>query len=174
MQLYQPTITGSLAVSGSVSVSGSITIVGGGSIAGTASIATTALTASSADNFLTRGTLTAQTIVVQTITSSISFMTGSTKFGSLTSDTHQFTGSLYVTGALYVATGSVGIGITAPTNPLHIQSNTVSQLNVTALSGNTNAQINLQPAGTGIALIGPANNIDLAFRTNAAERLRIS
>ena len=108
MQLYQPTITGSLAVSGSVSVSGSITIVGGGSIAGTASIATTALTASSADNFLTRGTLTAQTIVVQTITSSVDFVTGSTRFGSLSENTHQFTGSVSISGSLATSIAALG------------------------------------------------------------------
>jgi hypothetical protein len=70
--------------------------------------------------------------------------------------------------------GNVGIGTASPTNPLHIQSNTLSQLNVTALSGNTNAQINLEPTGTGIALIGPANNVAFAFRTNATERMRIT
>ena len=46
------------------------------------------------------GTLTVQTIVAQTITSSISFITGSTKFGSLLSNTHQFTGSVSMTGSL--------------------------------------------------------------------------
>ena len=68
----------------------------------------------------------------------------------------------------------LGIGTSSPANPLHIVSNTVSQLNVAASSGNTNAQINLEPTGTGIALIGPANNVAFAFRTNATERLRIS
>jgi hypothetical protein len=58
--------------------------------------------------------IVAQTLVVQTITSSISSITGSTKWGSLSSDTHQFTGSLYVTGALYVPTGSVGVGTISP------------------------------------------------------------
>jgi len=124
MNLYQPTITGSLSVSGSVNISGSITIAGGGTISGTASIATTALTASfvenaqtasyvlnavsssfaltasSADNLLVRNTLTAQTLVVQTITSSVDFVTGSTRFGSsLSTSTHQFTGSIYITGS---------------------------------------------------------------------------
>jgi hypothetical protein len=61
-----------------------------------------ASTASSADNFLVRGTLTAQTIVVQTITSSIEYVTGSTQFGSLLSNTHQFTGSVSITGSLSV------------------------------------------------------------------------
>ena len=68
----------------------------------------------------------------------------------------------------------LGIGTAIPTNPLHIVSNTLSQLNIQAASGNTNAQINLEPTGTGIALIGPANNVAFAFRTNATERVRIA
>jgi hypothetical protein len=40
--------------------------------------------------------------------------TGSVKYGLVSSNTHQFTGSLNVTGALYVATGSVGIGTVSP------------------------------------------------------------
>jgi hypothetical protein len=67
----------------------------------------------------------------------------------------------------------LGIGIAVPTNPLHIVSNTLSQLNIQASSGNTNAQINLEPTGTGIALIGPANAVALAFRTDATQRLAI-
>jgi len=70
--------------------------------------------------------------------------------------------------------GKVGIGTSSPTNPLHILSNTVSQLNVAALSGNTNAQINLEPIGTGIAIIGPGNSVDFVLRTNATERMRIT
>jgi hypothetical protein len=65
-----------------------------------ATSASFAETASSADNFLVRGTLTAQTIVAQTITSSTEFITGSTKNGSLLSNTHQFTGSVSITGSL--------------------------------------------------------------------------
>jgi len=67
-----------------------------------ATSASYALTASSADNFIVRGTLTAQTIVAQTITSSTEFITGSTKFGTQLTDTHQFTGSVSVTGSLAV------------------------------------------------------------------------
>jgi hypothetical protein len=48
----------------------------------------------------TTGTITATTLVVQTITSSISSITGSTNFGSLVTDTHKFTGSMAVTGGL--------------------------------------------------------------------------
>jgi len=134
MNLYQPIITGSLSVSGSVNISGSITIAGGGTISGTASIATTALTASfvanaqtasyvlnavsssfaltasSADNLLVRNTLTAQTLVVQTITSSVDFVTGSTRFGSISANTHVFTGSLSVSGSTHSIFGNVVVG----------------------------------------------------------------
>jgi hypothetical protein len=69
-----------------------------------ASNAVSAATASSADNFLARGTITAQTIVVQTITSSVDFVTGSTRFGSILGNTHVFTGSMSLTGSLTVVT----------------------------------------------------------------------
>jgi hypothetical protein len=68
----------------------------------------------------------------------------------------------------------LGIGTATPANPLHIVSNTVSQLNIQASSGNTNAQINLEPTGTGIALIGPATDVNLSFRTNFAIRWTIT
>ena len=71
-------ITGSLNISGSLNVNGNIT----------------------GSNILTTGTITAQTLVVQTITSSTDFVTGSTRFGTLTSNTHQFTGSVLITGSL--------------------------------------------------------------------------
>ena len=74
---------------------------------GTAVSSSYAATASSADNFLVRGTLTAQTIVAQYITSSTSFITGSTKFGTLSSNTHEFTGSVSVSGSLSVSGSNV-------------------------------------------------------------------
>ena len=50
-------------------------------------------------NLIVTGSITAQTLVVQTITSSVDFVTGSTRFGSLSSNTHVFTGSMFVTGS---------------------------------------------------------------------------
>ena len=55
----------------------------------------------------TTGTITATTLVVQTITSSISSITGSTNFGSLSINNHTFTGSLLVSGS-GTFTGSIG------------------------------------------------------------------
>jgi hypothetical protein len=71
------------------------------------------------------GTLTAQTLVVQTITSSISSITGSTSFGSSSINNHNFTGSLIVSGAMFVSSsGNVGIGTTNPSFPLHVSGST--------------------------------------------------
>lgn len=99
--------TGSLAVTGSIIVTQGVT----GSLLGTASYATTAsyahnaasansaFTASSADNFTVRGTLTAQTIVVQTITSSISVVTGSMTVSGALNVLGGITGSLLGTAS---------------------------------------------------------------------------
>ena len=141
MNLYQPTITGSLSVSGSVNISGSITIAGGGTISGTASIATTALTASSADNFLVRNTLTAQTLVVQTITSSVDFVTGSTRFGSISANTHVFTGSMSVSGSL-TGTSAAFSGVN----------------NSVTLNSTDAVYVTFQRSGTTYALIGTAGS----------------
>ena len=147
--INQPLPLFSLDVSGSGRYTNGLQVTGSldapiitGSLFGTASWANNAVTASyvlnavsssfaatasSADNFTVRGTLTAQTIVTQTITSSIDFVTGSTRFGTLLNNTHQFTGSVGITGSLTVnsnvlSVGStnVGIGTTSPTRALHI------------------------------------------------------
>jgi hypothetical protein len=79
MKIHNPSVTGSLVLSGSLTATGNIT---------------------------TLGTLVAQTLVVQDITSSRDFVTGSTKFGTLSTNTHQFTGSVGMTGSLTV-TGDI-------------------------------------------------------------------
>ena len=79
-----------------------------------ASYAIQASTASSADAFNVRGTLTATTLVVQTITSSVNFITGSTRFGNdPTNNTHQFSGSVSITGSLSLNSGVGTINATA-------------------------------------------------------------
>jgi hypothetical protein len=108
-------ITGSpnFTVSGStLAVTGSFTVITGsaaeftvnptGVRIGNVSTDTHTITGSvnMSGSFSTIGTITAQTLVVQTVTSSVSFITGSTRFGTLNSNTHVFTGSMSVTGGL--------------------------------------------------------------------------
>jgi hypothetical protein len=105
MILNSPYISGSLTVTGNIIASGSITLSGSvasasyAASATSASYALNATTASYADALTVAGTLTAQTLVVQTITSSVDFVTGSTRFGSISANTHQFTGSVSVSGS---------------------------------------------------------------------------
>ena len=61
-----------------------------------------AQTASYSDQFRVAGTLTAQTLVVQTISSSIIYSSGSNTFGNSLANNQIFTGSVSVTGSLTV------------------------------------------------------------------------
>jgi len=151
MILNSPTISGSLTVTGNIIASGSITLSGSvasASYATSASNATNAISASYANNLTVAGTLTAQTLVVQTITSSIEYITGSSINGSLNSNTHLFTGSVSISGSsttalnvnagtLFVSSsGNVGIGLTNPTDLLHLyKSGTVYQTIQTVSGG---------------------------------------
>jgi len=56
-------------------------------------------------SFTSTGTLTAQTLVVQTITSSVVYSSGSNIFGNAIGNTQTFTGSVLITGSLTISTG---------------------------------------------------------------------
>ena len=51
-------------------------------------------------NLTVTGTLTAQEFVTELVSSSVMYDSGSTKFGDTADDTHQFTGSVNITGSL--------------------------------------------------------------------------
>ena len=152
------TISGSLTVTGGVIMSGSIASASqatsasyansasyslSGSYAATASYAINstaaanatsasyAATASYANAFTVGGTITAQTLVVQTITSSVEYSSGSNVFGNSVSNTHQFTGSMSVSGSMNVNANSL-----------------VVNTNGTVSVGNTNSTYNLDVTGT--------------------------
>jgi len=62
-------------------------------------------------NLTTTGTITAQTINVQQVTSSVVYSSGSNIFGCQLSDTQQFTGSMFITGSNMTArVGSTCLG----------------------------------------------------------------
>jgi hypothetical protein len=71
------------------------------------------------------GTLTAQTLIVQTITSSVIYSSGSNVFGNSLSNTQVFTGSVNITGSTNIIgttiiSDSVGIKVPTPTFDLEI------------------------------------------------------
>jgi hypothetical protein len=109
MIIHNPILTGSLSLNGvnlstnNLVTTGSNTFVGNQVVSGSLIVT---------DSITTPGTLTAQTLVVQTITSSVDFVTGSTRFGSLSSNTHVFTGSIFTTsGSINIGTSSSISGV---------------------------------------------------------------
>ena len=150
----------------------------------------------------TTGTITSQTLVVQTITSSIEFNTGSTRNGTLSTNTHEFTGSVSITGSaaallnvnngvLYVSSsGNVGIGTTSPdiysrayTTTLGISSSTGDTGIMINGGTSSGAYIDLGTAGTrnmGIisttteSQIISLSTIPLVLKTNGVDRMRIT
>jgi hypothetical protein len=111
----------------------------------------------------TTGTLTAQTLVVQTITSSVDFVTGSSVNGSLSSNTHQFTGSVLMSG-------SVGIGTSSPSQKLHISDSTSVYCRIVNTAG---ADVYLGSESTQ-GVLSVNNNLPLDVRTNNITRLYIN
>ena len=114
MIIHNPILTGSLSLNGTtlstgnIVTTGSNTFVGNQTLTGSLNI-TGSVTAT--------GNITAQTLVVQTITSSVVYSSGSNVFGNVIGNTHQFTGSIYTSG-------SVGIGTSSPYGLLNVYGTT--------------------------------------------------
>jgi hypothetical protein len=119
----QPGVSGSLYVSGSSSFTGSVNVLG---------------------DITSTGTITAQQLIVQTISSSISYASGSNRFGSLLTDTQSMTGSVGITGSLNVSgstsfSGSVNIvsgSLTVASASLAVSGSlSINGVNITATGG---------------------------------------
>jgi hypothetical protein len=83
------------------------TIVQLADVSGSILSASYASTSSYSDQFRVAGTLTAQTLIVQTVSSSIIYSSGSNIFGNNLANTQIFTGSVSVTGSLNVRGGGI-------------------------------------------------------------------
>jgi hypothetical protein len=60
-------------------------------------------------NLIVTGSITAQTLVVQTVTSSVIYSSGSNVFGNLAANTQTFTGSVLVSGSMTMTNGDLTI-----------------------------------------------------------------
>jgi hypothetical protein len=147
-------------------------------------------------NLVVTGSITAQTLVVQTITSSVDFVTGSTRFGSLLANTHVFSGSVTMNpGGLFVSgSGLVGIGTSSPTYDLTLSKSVAAGsvvLNIENTSTTGAARLwfgnNASSAGAKIQYFGATHaarpNLfsigteaanDMIFETSGTERMRIT
>ena len=183
-------ITGSLSVSGSTIKIGTTTLSGSLTVSGSSTtIGTTVLSGSLmvSGSITSTSTITAQTLVVQTITSSVLYSSGSNVFGNALSNTQTFTGSVLITG-------SVGIGTASPSATLDVQtssgvgSSTASGLSrfitagtTTAISiGQSNSARKLDIGSQSVKvtsddfyLVNASANATI-FENNGAERMRIT
>jgi len=153
-----------IALSGSLVISGSITTTGAITMSGSIASASYAATSSYANAFTVANTLTAQTLVVQTITSSIEFVTGSTKNGSTTGNTHQFTGSLLISGSVGIGSSSISEGVQGVSSLSIIPSSSVSGGPLVQFAGNGR----IRPASTGdrLSIDGNALYLNSTFAGN--------
>jgi len=141
-----------------------------------ASYAVVATTASYADTFTVASTLTAQTLVVQTITSSVDFVTGSTRFGSIIGNTHQFTGSMSITGSSIInSTGNafrISSLATGSNVQLYITNNNNGDLYAGVAASNGSSVF----TGTGAysGYIGTNLNVPFHFVANGAVKMTIT
>jgi len=127
MIIHNPILTGSFTVNGTdvasiTSSAASITAINSYTASQNILNGTYATTGSNTfknpqtinSNLIVTGSITAQTLVVQTVSSSVIYSSGSNVFGNNIANTQTFTGSVYITG-------SIGIGITNPQSLLHLQ-----------------------------------------------------
>ena len=75
------------------------------------------------------GAVNARQFNISVISSSILFESGSSKFGNTSDDTHQFTGSVQVTGSLYVNGSQVGIAPGPNTYDFNLDPNAAGTVN---------------------------------------------
>jgi hypothetical protein len=102
----------------------------------TATSASYAATASYADNFTVKGTLTAQTLNVQTVSSSVVYSSGSNVFGNTLSNTQTFTGSVNITGSLNLVGNQISSGSLTLFGPNNNTPNIRTQNSSLILEGN--------------------------------------
>jgi len=107
-------------------------------------------------SFTSTGTLTAQTLVVQTITSSVVYSSGSNIFGNAIGNTQTFTGSVNITGSLSGTSATFNHN-DAPT--VNIQRNGGTDSNTVIQFTNSSRSFFIGSNGTVMGLGGTAGSV---------------
>ena len=112
------------------------------------------------NNLLVNGVLTARQVQTSIVTSSVQYESGSTRFGDTFEDTHEFTGSLKVSGSLALNTLTQNRVLLVGSNGTLTDSSNLTFngtiLGINATSVNTTAYVNIN--GNGLKVDGVINN----------------
>lgn len=141
-----------------------------------ASFATTSLTSSFANNLTVTGTITAQTLNVQQVTSSVIFSSGSNVFGNSLLNTQVMTGSVNITGSLTVTTTGTELQVTSTgvnlgnivtdnhnvTGSLRVSGSIVSNGALSGTSATFSGEVNV---GTTSGYLNVGTNVNSGFKT---------
>jgi hypothetical protein len=137
----------------------------------------------SKSNLVVSGSLTAlssivaQTLVVQTITSSISSITGSTNFGSLAINTHSFTGSMSVSGSGTFSSTITSLAASGQATIIAEGSATNGEGAIQVKGKNssgTSRSAQIKYDNSDVIRIATASPINMQFETNDVSRLTIN
>jgi hypothetical protein len=132
------------------------------------------------------GTLTAKELFINYVTSSVLYESGSTKFGDTLDDTHEFTGSVNITGSISLNGQPIGTGkLDEVTFNLFTSSYTTgsftgsfigdgSQLTNIPASGVTGLNLNKIVSGSVSASISPNRGLEINTDTTISGSLQIS
>jgi hypothetical protein len=134
------TITGSLTLNGtgsfsSLKVNDTLTVNHGTTIISGSQLVT--------DELTVLGAINARQFNISVVSSSVIFQSGSTKFGDTQDDTHQFTGSINVTGLVSASTFT-GVG-----NLTQFSSSLDARIVSASAGGNNTFDFNLEPSVAG-------------------------
>jgi hypothetical protein len=114
-------------------------------------------------NLTVLGTVNARQFNINIISSSVIYQSGSTKFGDTIDDTHQFTGSVSITGSFLVNGTEVGVAAGPNTFDFNLDPNAAGTVNfIEDSTGNTQA---VARTGSFDVLIG--NNTHLSISSSA-------
>ena len=123
-----------------------------------------------------QGTLTVNRIVVQTVTASQTYSSGSNVFGNLLTNTQTFTGSLQVTGSSHYILGNVGIGTVTPGFALHLSKGAENNIAVDNTANNNRLLLSSRTSNTSILSQNSSttNPVDLVFTIGTTDTMRVS
>ena len=118
----------------------------------------------------------ANKLIVQSVTASQTYSSGSNIFGNDLSNTQTFTGSLQITGSSHYILGQLGVGITSPGFSLHLSKGAENNIAVDNTANNNRLLLSSRTGNTSILSqnLSTTNPVDLVFTIGTTDTMRVS